>query len=274
MDLRQVNSSAYTEITEYKQPTNCLTCVYNTLATVTGNIMSCICLPCCCGPITVIDQGNEGVLTRFGVFKDILTPGRYTYNMCTDKIIQVSKKTKTVHISKQSIMTRDNLSVKIDAVCFFKIHNSKKVLFNVDDYEQSVTNLSKTVLRTLVGENTLKSLFSNRSEINARISELLRERSSDWGIDDITLDIKDVIIPEELERVMAKTAETRQDAESMVISAEGERKSAEIFAQAADLVKNNPEAMELLWFNTLKDISKEKSNTVVVPNSIFSKFLQ
>jgi regulator of protease activity HflC (stomatin/prohibitin superfamily) len=274
MELIDHISMEYCRVIETSEPPNCITSVYNNISSCSGSIISCICIPfVCLGPLKVIPQGYKGVLLRFGIFIRVLNPGRYNYNICTDEIILISTKTKVIQISTQKIMTGDNLSVVIDAVCFFNIYNVRDVLFNVENYAESIENLSKTVLRTVVGENDLKSLFSDRTNINLRMTSLMTDRTRHWGIDNITVDIKDVSIPLDLQRVMAKTAEVKQDSLSKSIAAEGEKNAVEILAEASALIKNNPEAMELLWFNTIKDISKEKSNTIIVPNSIISKFL-
>lgn len=254
---------------------NCLTQTFNCLSLNCGRLISCMSLPFfCCAPIIVIPQGYEGVLTRFGVFRDILKPGRYSYNICVDNILKVSMKTQNIHIDTLKVMTKDNLSTTIDAVCFFNIKNTYKAVFNVENVYDAIKDLSKCTLRTVVGENCLDQLFSNRTQINNRITELVRNRSQEWGINNIVLEIKDVSIPSELQRIMAKTAESKKEAESKMIVAEGERKANEIMLQAAETLKNNPEAMELIWFNTLKNISTEKSNTIIVPSSIIQKFQQ
>ena len=252
---------------------NYLTWIYNNSALCTGYFISCITIPCCCcAPIKIIYQNNEGLLTRFGIFTNKLQPGAYSYNICTDEIKIVSLGIKVLPIKDLKVITSDNLSVLIDAVCFFKIYDSYKATFCVENYIASLTNLCKSVLRTVIGENKLSTIFKGRLSINTRIEDLLRKHTVDWGIEDISVDIEDIMIPLELQCVMAKTAEIAQDAQSKIISAEGEKRAAEIMVQASELLKNNPEAMELLWFNTLKDISKEKSNTIIVSESISTKF--
>lgn len=252
---------------------NCLTKTFNCLSLNAGRLISYISLPFfCCAPIIVINQGYEGVLTRFGVFRDILKPGRYSYNICVDNIFTVSKKTQNIHIDTLNVMTKENLSTTIDAVCFFNIENTYKSVFNVENIYDAVKDLCKCTLRTIIGENSLDKLFSNRTEINNRITELIKHRSQQWGINNIILEIKDVSIPTELQRIMAKTAESKKEAESKLIVAEGECKANEVMLRAAEALKNNPEAMELIWFNTLKSISIEKSNTIIVPSNIIQKF--
>lgn len=268
---------ALLNIHQQEKPTltpNCLTTIYNGTSSLTGNIISCVTIPCCCfSPIKIIPQNHEGLLTRFGIFQQIYPPGVYSYNICTEDIRIISLKQKTLPIKNQKIMTNDNLTIYIDAVCFYKIHDSYKACFSVENYSFSVENLSKGVLRTVISENTLDTLFKDRTKINERMSQLLLERAVKWGIDEISIDIKDIVIPKDLQRVMAKTAEISQDANSKIISAEGEKKAAEIMVQVSKMLKDNPEAMKLLWFNTLKDISKEKSNTIVVSESINEKFV-
>jgi regulator of protease activity HflC (stomatin/prohibitin superfamily) len=259
--------------TEYSH--NCLTSTFNCLSLNTGRLISCLSLPLfCCAPIVVIGQGHQGVLTRFGVFREILKPGRYAYNMCVDDIFIISMKTQNSHIDTLKVMTKDNLSTTIDAVCFFNVKDAYKSVFNVENIVEAIKDLSKCTLRTIVGENSLDELFSNRSTINGRITELIRSRAEEWGIGNIVLEIKDVSIPPELQRIMAKTAESKKEAESKLIVAEGEKKANQVMLQAAESLKNNPEAMELIWFNTLKNISTEKSTTIVVPTSIIQKFQQ
>ena len=253
---------------------NYLTCFYNKIAYLMGGLISCICIPCiCCGPIIVIEQGYVGILTRYGIYKQILKPGRYSFNMCIDKIILVSLKTQNINISTQKVMTSDNLSVVIDAVCFFNITDAKKAQFNVNNYKEALDNLSKTTLRTVIGEHDLNSLFSKRSVINKRMTELIDKYSFNWGISNISIEIKDVSLPDELKRSMAQISEAKMQAQAKLISANADSESVRILKTASlDLVES-PEALKLIWFNTLKEISKEKSNTIIVSENILTKIL-
>lgn len=270
IQLNENNEHSYSRL---ENNTNCLTKIYNCLSLNSGRILSCLSLPFfCCGPTIVINQGYKGILTRFGIFREVLNPGRYAYNMCTDNILKVCLKTQVMNIDTLQVMTSDNLSVSVDAVCFFNILDAYKSVFNVENLNNAIKNLSKAVLRAVIGENDLKELFSNRTTINNRITELIKNTAIEWGVGNIELEIKDVSIPDDLKRIMAKTAESKQEAESKLIVAEGEKIANEIILQTANSLKNNPEAMELVWFNTLKTISVEKSTTIIVPDSILAKF--
>jgi regulator of protease activity HflC (stomatin/prohibitin superfamily) len=165
MNINEVYNLDYNQFQENVQNghtrVNCLTCLYNNIAKITGQIISCVCVPCiCCGPTILIQQGYVGILLRNGVFRKILYPGRYTYNVCIDDIRRVSLKTESLHIGTQNLMTNDNLSVIIDAVCFFNVSDAQKAVFNVEDYKLSIDSLCKTTLRTVIGENDLNSLFA------------------------------------------------------------------------------------------------------------------
>jgi len=248
---------------------NCITYLYNKISYIAGNLISCLCIPClCCGPIVEIEQGYVGILTRYGIFKKILTPGRYNYNIFTDKISLISMKTQTLNISSQQVMTSDNLSVTIDAVCFFNIIDAVKCKFNVENFTDSIDSLCKTTLRTIIGENDLNTLFSKRSVINKRVVELIENHSKHWGANIISIEIKDVSIPVELKRSMAQISEAKMEAQAKLIYAEADSKSVNILKEASKELEKCPEALKLIWFNTLKEISKEKSNTIVVSESI------
>jgi regulator of protease activity HflC (stomatin/prohibitin superfamily) len=248
---------------------NCITSSYNCIARMMGNVITCICIPfCTLGPIKVIEQGNAGILTRYGKYKGTLNPGRYTYNTCIDNIIEVSLKNQSLNITTQRVMTKDNLTIMIDAVCFYKIENAKKVLFAVKDYEKCILNICQSTLRTVIGESELTKIFENRTEINKRMSDLLNDHMEIWGIGRVFIEIKDVEIPKELQRVMAILAESKQEAQAKLVAAEADCKSAEILYKISEKLKENPIALELIWYNTLKEVSKEKSNTIVLSKGI------
>jgi regulator of protease activity HflC (stomatin/prohibitin superfamily) len=177
-------------------------------------------------------------------------------------------KTQTLNISSQQVMTSDNLSVTIDAVCFFNIVDAEKCKFNVEDYLISIDSLSKTTLRTIIGENDLNTLFSKRSVINKRVTELIENYSRHWGVNIVSIEIKDVSIPDDLKRSMSQISEAKMQAQAKLIYAEADSKSVNILKDASKELEKCPDALKLIWFNTLKEISKEKSNTIVVSESI------
>lgn len=252
-----------------QQEMNCITYLYNKVSYISGNLISCLCIPfLCCGPIVEIEQGYVGILTRYGIFKKVLTPGRYNYNIFTDKISLISMKTQTLNISSQQVMTSDNLSVTIDAVCFFNIIDAVKCKFNVEEFYISIDSLCKTTLRTIIGENDLNTLFSKRSVINKRVTELIENHTKHWGANIISIEIKDVSLPDDLKRSMAQISEAKMQAQAKLIYAEADSKSVNILKDASKELEKCPDALKLIWFNTLKEISKEKSNTIVVSESI------
>ena len=278
MNLNEVYNLEYNQIQDNVQNgqtrVNCLTCLYNNIAKITGQIISCVCVPCiCCGPVVLIQQGYVGILLRNGVFRKILYPGRYTYNVCIDDIRKVSLKTESLHIGTQNLMTNDNLSVIIDAVCFFNVSDAQKAIFNVENYKVSIDSLCKTTLRTVIGENDLNALFTKRTIINKRINELVENYAKNWGISNFNIEIRDVELPESLKRSMAQISEAKMEAQAKIIQAEADSKAVDILKEASKSLVESPETLNLLWFNTLKEIAKEKSNTIVVSENVFPKFL-
>jgi len=278
MNRNEVYNLEYKQFEENEQNghtrVNCLTYLYNNIAKITGQIISCVCVPCiCCGPTILIDQGYVGILLRNGVFRKILYPGRYTYNVCIDDIRRVSLKTESLHIGTQNLMTNDNLSVIIDAVCFFNVSDAQKAVFNVENYKVSIDSLCKTTLRTVIGENDLNALFTKRTIINKRINELIENYAKNWGISNFNIEIRDVELPESLKRSMAQISEAKMEAQAKIIQAEADSKAVDILREASKSLVESPETLNLLWFNTLKEIAKEKSNTIVVSENVCPKFL-
>jgi regulator of protease activity HflC (stomatin/prohibitin superfamily) len=209
---------------------------------------------------------------RNGTYKKLLYPGRYTYNVCTENIKVVSLKTESLKIGTQHLMTNDNLSVTIDAVCFFNVSDAEKAIFNVENYKYSIDSLCKTTLRTVIGENDLNLLFSQRTIINKRINELIENYAKNWGISNVNIEIRDVELPESLKRSMAQISEAKMAAQAKIINAEADSKAVDILKEASKNLVNSPETLNLLWFNTLKEISKEKSNTIIASENA-PKFL-
>eukprot|EP00420_Gonyaulax_spinifera_P020509 CAMPEP_0197905026 /NCGR_PEP_ID=MMETSP1439-20131203/59331_1 /TAXON_ID=66791 /ORGANISM="Gonyaulax spinifera, Strain CCMP409" /LENGTH=290 /DNA_ID=CAMNT_0043526263 /DNA_START=33 /DNA_END=901 /DNA_ORIENTATION=+ len=244
---------------------------YNTLAKSVGAVYSIVAIPCgLCGggPMVTIQQGYVGLVTTFGKYQGLLAPGRHAYNIMCERITPVSLKTMTLEVPKQSVITSDNLSVEVSAVCYYRVIDACKAVFEVDNYNQAVNQLAQVTLRTVLGENTLQDILSKRSLINGRVTQLIDEDTNKWGINIMSVEMKDVHIPESMQRAMAAVAESRQEATAKVIAAEGKRDSAAILADAAEKMRGDPTALQLQWFETLEKITQDKNSTVVVPDSM------
>jgi len=169
-------------------------------------------------------------------------------------------------------MTRDNVSVVLDAVCFYQILDVKSALFNVRDYEKATRNLAQSTLEALLAEHTLDELISERSEITKKTTKLLDKHTKHWGIHVHGLEIRDIRIPDSMQRVMAIAAEAKREGQAAVIMAEAELVAAEKYYQAASVMGGNPIAMQLRYFQTLKEIAAERNSTIIVPSEVTNMF--
>lgn len=245
----------------------CLTCK--------GCLFTACCIPfaCCgCGPTVVVEEGHRAAVLKFGKLDRIVAPGTYHKNMGTEVFIDCCVSVLTLEIPSQRVMTRDNVTVVLDAVCFYQILDVKSALFNVRDYAKATKNLAQSTLEALLAEHTLEELISDRAEITKKTTKLLDKHTTHWGINVHGLEIRDIRIPEAMQRVMAIAAEAKREGQAAVIMAEAELRAAETYAKAAHAMAGNPVALQLRYFQTLKEIAAENNSTILVPSEVTNMF--
>jgi len=223
---------------------------------------------CGCGPMKVVQQGTVGVLTRFGVFQKVLEPGLYAYNPLTENIINVTKKVQVLDIPAQQAMTKDNLTVRVDGVAFFKVVDARRAVFEVKMYSLAMKTLVAATLLHIIAEHDLQQLFTERAIINSKLTQTMKEKTSNWGIDVDGVELLDLTIPESLQRAMAQIAVATREADAKVITARGQNKASSLFAEAADTMSKQPTSLQLQWFETLRQIASEKPSTIIVPDAL------
>lgn len=244
--------------------------VYKCCFETFGNLVKLACAPLACcwmGPVKLVQQGSVGVMTRYGVLERVLEPGVYTYNIMTQRVQTVSMKMATIEIVKHEAMTKDNLSVQVDAVAFVTVVDATRALFKVEDYRHAVMMLATSTLLRIIAEHDLQQIFTDRARINARLTQTMQDKAAGWGLQVSSVDLRDISIPEGMRRAMAKVAEATREAEAKVVSAKGQEKSAHILAEAAEIMQKQPMSLQLQWFETLREIASEKNSTVIVPDS-------
>jgi regulator of protease activity HflC (stomatin/prohibitin superfamily) len=175
---------------------------------------------------------------------------------------------QTVEIPRQAAMTQDNMTVQVDAVTFATVVDPSRALFQVEDYRHAVKTLAQSTLLRILAEHTLQQVFTNRAQINARLTQTMQEKTAAWGLQVSGVEMRDITIPEVMQRAMAQIAEANREAEAKVITAEGQRKAATVLAQAAEIMEKRPVSLQLQWFETLRQIASEKNSTVIVPDSL------
>lgn len=237
---------------------------------VVPQCLCCLCVVCGCGPIREVPQGYVGMLIEFGKLKAKLGPGLHTINPLADKIVMVDLRAQVINIPKQSLLTKDNVTVTVDAYVNYKIVVPEYAIFKVADYSNLVNFMVQGVLKTIVAERTLTQLLVNRKEIERSITEIIDDKTDPFGIQVISIETQSVQLPANMERAMATVAESEKEAEAKIIDAKGNLESAKIFREAADELSRNSVSLQLQYFETLREIAAEKNTTIIIPDSILS----
>ncbi|RLG15052.1 MAG: slipin family protein [Candidatus Nanohalarchaeota archaeon] len=224
--------------------------------------------------LRVINQYEKGVKFTLGKYSGIMEPGLRFVIPAIQSMERVDTRIKTVDVPRQETMTKDNISVKVNAVIYFKINDAAKSVIEIEDYFYAVSQLAQTSMRNIIGEITLDELLSKRNEISDKIKIIVDKASDPWGIDVKSVELKDVELPEDLKRVMAKQAEAEREKRAVIIKAEGEIIASYNISKAANTLSKAPGALHLRTLQTLNDLSGDNSNTVIfaIPLEILKSF--
>lgn len=213
--------------------------------------------------IKQINQYQRGIKFSFGKYSGIMEPGWRIVLPIVQSYRKVDIRTKAVDVPDQEAITKDNVSTRISAVIYYKVVDASKAVLEVEDFFFAVHQLAQTTMRNVVGEVELNELLANRDKIAARIRDIVGETTTSWGLEVLTVELKDIILPEDMKRTMAKQAEAEREKKATIINSEGEVIAAENLAKAAKLMASAPGALHLRTLNSINDISSDKSNTVV-----------
>jgi len=229
--------------------------------------------------IKIIKEYERAVIFRLGRLLNAPRgpkgPGLIIVIPVIDKFVRVNLRLVALDVPPQDIITKDNVSVKVNAVVYFRVIEPNKAITEVDDYLYATSQLSQTTLRSILGNSELDDLLSNRDHINHQLQEVLDSRTDAWGIKVAAVEVKHVDLPQEMQRAMAKQAEAERERRAKIISAEGEFQAARKIVDAAALMEKHPVAIQLRYLQTLREIATENSSTTVfpVPVNIFEGFL-
>ncbi len=214
----------------------------------------------------ILREYERGVIFRLGrLLEKPKGPGLIIVWWPIDRIVKVSLRTITLDVPPQDIITKDNVSLKVNAVVYFRVMNPIKAIVEVDDYGYATNQLSQTTLRSVLGEVPLDDLLSQREALNERLQSVLDQHTDAWGIKVGVVEVKQVDLPQEMQRAMAKQAEAEREKRAKIIHADGEFQAAEKLAQAAAVVTKEPVALQLRYLQTLSDIGVDKNTTLVFP---------
>jgi len=226
--------------------------------------------------IRIVQEYERAVIFRLGRIKKggAVGPGMFFVIPCTDEIRVMDLRTVSFDVPPQEILTKDSVTVSVDAVVYYNIRNPLAAVVNVSDYSKATRLLSATTLRNILGTKTLSELLSDRDTIAKDLKSMIDTATDPWGIDIERVEVKDVRLPQNLQRAMAAEAEATRDARAKVIAAEGEQKASKALKEASDIISESPAALQLRYLQTLATISSEKNSTIVfpIPIELMSQF--
>jgi regulator of protease activity HflC (stomatin/prohibitin superfamily) len=215
--------------------------------------------------IKVLREYERGVIFRLGRVIKTKGPGLILLIPVIDKMVKVSLRTVTMDVPPQDVITRDNVSVKVNAVIYFRVMDPMKATIDVENYLFATSQLAQTTLRSVCGQVELDELLSERDKINAQLQTILDHHTDPWGIKVSNVAVKHIDLPQEMQRAMARQAEAERERRAKVINAEGEFQAADRLSQAAGIIQKYPEALQLRYLQTLREIAAENNSTTIFP---------
>jgi len=226
--------------------------------------------------IKILREYERGVIFRLGRLIGAKGPGIFFIIPGVDKMLRISLRTVTLDIPPQDVITRDNVSIKVNAVVYFRVIDPNKAVVEVENYLYATSQLAQTTLRSVVGQMELDELLAQREKINIQLQDILDKHTEPWGIKVSLVETKQVDLPDEMRRAIARQAEAERERRAKIIHAEGEYQAAEKLAQAANVISVNPAALQLRFLQTLTEIATEKNSTTIfpVPIDIITPFMK
>jgi regulator of protease activity HflC (stomatin/prohibitin superfamily) len=226
--------------------------------------------------IKILREYERGVIFRLGRVIKTKGPGIIILIPLVDKMVKVSLRVVTMDVASQDVITRDNVSVKVDAVVYFRVMDPTKATIEVENYIFATSQLAQTTLRSVCGQAELDELLSEREKINTKLQTILDHHTDPWGIKVSMVEVKRIDLPQDMQRAIAKQAEAERERRAKVINAEGEFQAASRLAEAAGIIQKYPEALQLRYLQTLRDISSEGSTTTLfpIPIDLFKPFFK
>ncbi len=213
--------------------------------------------------VKVVQQYQHGVVFRFGRFAGIRNPGFNVIVPLIDRLVRVDMRVITMVVEPQEVITKDNVTIKVDAVVYFQVVNPEYAVIKVLDYIMATSQIAQTTLRSVLGQSELDELLGHRDEINRKLRQIIDEQTEPWGVKVTLVEVKDVQLPESMQRAMARQAEAEREKRAKVIHAQGEYQAAGVLASAAKVISAEPAALELRYLQTLTEIAGEKNSTII-----------
>ena len=215
--------------------------------------------------IKVLKEYERGVVFRLGRVIPVKGPGLVIIWPIIDRLVRVSLRTVTMDVPSQDIITKDNITVKVTAVVYFRVLDPIKAITDVEDFYFATSQIAQTSLRSILGQSQLDDLLAKREELNAALQKVIDTQTEPWGVKVTAVEVKNVDIPQEMLRAIARQAEAERERRGKVINAEGEFQASQRLSEAADIMSKNPITLQLRYLQTLAEIATEKNSTIVFP---------
>jgi len=227
------------------------------------------------GTFKVVWQYEKGLVFRFGKLQGERNPGLNLILPYIDRLVKVDMRVETLVVEPQEVITRDNVTVQVDAVVYFRVVNATSAILKVRNYARATGQIALTTLRSVLGQSDLDELLSHRDQINKMLSEIIDKHTEEpWGVEVSVVEVKDVLLPEGLQRAMARQAEAEREKRAKIIHADGEKEASSALAEAADRLSASPASMQLRYLQTLVEVASEKNATILpIPMDIVSHFV-
>jgi regulator of protease activity HflC (stomatin/prohibitin superfamily) len=225
--------------------------------------------------IRILREYERGVIFRLGRLVGAKGPGLILLIPFVDKMVKISLRTVVMDVPPQDVITKDNVSVQVNAVIYFRVINPEKAIVEVENYLFATSQLAQTTLRSIAGQIELDDLLSEREKINHELQKIIDKQSDPWGIKVSLVEVKHIDLPLEMKRAMAKQAEAERERRAKVINAEGEFQASARLAEAAGIIEKHPVALQLRYLQTLREVSAENNSTTIfpVPIDLFKPFI-
>jgi regulator of protease activity HflC (stomatin/prohibitin superfamily) len=226
--------------------------------------------------IKILREYERGVIFRLGRLIKVKGPGLILLIPIVDKMIRVSLRTIVLDVPPQDVITQDNVSIKVNAVVYFRVIEPQKAIVQVENFLAATSQISQTTLRSVLGQSELDDLLSQRDKINHKLQQIIDANTEPWGVKVTNVEVKQIDLPQEMQRAMAKQAEAERERRSKVIAAEGEFQASQRLSDAAKILSENASALTLRYLQTLREIATEKNSTTIfpVPIDLLKPFLK
>jgi regulator of protease activity HflC (stomatin/prohibitin superfamily) len=215
--------------------------------------------------IRILKEYERGVVFRLGRIIPVRGPGLVLIWPVIDKLIKVSLRTVTFDVPSQDIITRDNITVKVNAVVYFRVMDPEKAISAVEDFFYATSQIAQTTLRSILGQSQLDELLTNREQLNAELQKVIDLQTEPWGVKVTTVEVKNVDLPENMQRAIARQAEAERERRAKIIHADGDFQASQKLADAAKIMATEPLAIQLRFLGTLTEIATEKNSTIIFP---------